>query len=186
MANPGRLFVFVFCLTLAGVVKAQTNSTQIVAEPQYYNSFYALDASEKLVSLDHEKVTTFRSKAKPIPGYASAKSFAEFKPSHASVRLAGNAQFVVRGRTAVDPSSVYELRLLKVSKDHREILLSQAHGTITGSSATSKLDEDTIPVRFEEYGSSSYKITPEQTLKPGEYALSVRGVVTELYCFGVQ
>ena len=42
-----------------------------------------------------------------------------------------------------------------------------------------------MPIRFEEYGSNSYRIVPERTLTPGEYALAMHGVVTELYCFGV-
>jgi hypothetical protein len=81
--------------------------------------------------------------------------------------------------------SLYELRLLKVSKDHREILMTLAHGTVVGGTATSKLDEGSLAIRFEEYGANSYRITPEQPLAPGEYALALRGVVTELYCFGV-
>jgi hypothetical protein len=166
--------------------RASSDTTSVVVtEPQYINSFFALDVSGKLNSLDHETVTTFRSKARVLPGYAIVNSRAEFKPAHASVRLLPSAHFVVRGRSPIDPSSIYELRLLRVSKDHREILLTQAHGTIIGGAATSKMDEGVVPVKFESYGTDSYRITPEQPLTSGEYALSIRGVVTELYCFGV-
>jgi hypothetical protein len=156
-----------------------------ITEPQYINTFFVLDASGKLNSLDHETVTTFRSKVRALPGYATVKSLAEFKPAHASVRLPASAQFVVRGRSSIDPSSIFELRSLKVSKDHREIVMTKAHGTVVGGAATSTLDEGAMPIKFENYGSDSYRITPEQPLVPGEYALSIRGVVTELYCFGV-
>jgi len=32
---------------------------------------------------------------------------------------------------------------------------------------------------------NSYRIVPEHPLAPGEYALAFRGMVTEIYCFGV-
>jgi hypothetical protein len=68
-----------------------------------------------------------------------------------NLRNAGgpNAQFVVRGHSSLDPSSRYELRLLKTSKDHREIMMTQGHGTIFGGSATSKLEEGALRLRFE-------------------------------------
>jgi hypothetical protein len=99
--------------------------------------------------------------------------------------LAGNAQFTIKGRLGVDPATIYELRVLKVSKDHREILIAQAHGSVLGASSTSKLEDGVLPVRFEEYGDNSYRIIPEKPLAQGEYALSVRGNVMDLYCFGV-
>jgi len=174
------------CLSLLALpahAKAQTSAP--VAEPQFYNNFSGLDTNGKLTELDHQRVTTFHAKTRPLPGYASVKVSAEFKPAHARTRLPGSAQFVVKGRSAVDPATVYELRLLKVSKDHREIMMTQAHGTIVGGSATSTIDDGVLPVRFEEYGTNSYRITPERPLPPGEYALALRGNVTDLFCFGV-
>ena len=131
-------------LTLVGALKAQTSSTPSVAEPQYINTFYALDASGKLTQLEHQTVTTFHSKTKVLPGYATVKVLAEFRPARASVRLPAGIQFIVRGRSPLDPSSLYELRLLKVSKDHRDILMTQAHGTIVGGTSNSKLDEGAL------------------------------------------
>jgi hypothetical protein len=182
-----RVFVLSFCvgMMLIGTSKAQDNRAPSVAEPQYINSFYALGAKGELTELDHQQVTTIHAKTKPLPGYATVKVLAEFKPAHASVRLSGGAQFIVKGRSPLDPSSRYELRLLKVSKDRREILMTQAHGTIIGGTATTNLDEGALSIRFENYGADSYRIIPEQILPPGEYALGLRGLVTELYCFGV-
>lgn len=179
---PLLLFVTII---LTGTLNAQNNpGAAPVAEPHYINVFYAVDTNGKLTALDHETVTTFRAKTKALPGYATSKVFAEIKPGHASVRLPAGARFIVLGRSQFDPSSRYELRLLKVSKDRREILMTQAHGSIVSATATS-MDEGALPVRFEEYGVNSYRITPDQPLAPGEYALELRGVVTELYCFGV-
>ena len=182
-----RAFLLSLCfgITLMGTLKAQNDIAPSVAEPQYINSFYALGSKGKLTELDHQQVTAIHVKTKPLPGYATVKVLVEFKPAHASVRLSGDAQFVVKGRTPLDPSSRFELRLLKVSKDHRELLMSQAHGTIVGATGTTSLDEGAVPIRFEDYGADSYRILPAQMLSPGEYALGLRGVVTELYCFGV-
>ena len=182
-----RLWALVLSVTviLTGMLNAQNNKAEAGAEPQYINSFYALGAEGKLIELDHQQVTAIHVKTKPLPGYATVKVLVEFKPAHASVRLSGDAQFVVKGRAPLDPSSRFELRLLKVSKDRREFLMTQAHGTIVGATATTSLDEGAVPIRFEDYGADSYRIVPQQTLSPGEYALGLRGVVTELYCFGV-
>lgn len=159
-------------------------SNQVV-EPKYVNSFSAVDSTGRLIELEHENVTTFHSKMKPLPGYATVRVTAEFKPAHSSIRLPANAQFVVLGRSALDPATLYELRILKFTKDHREILTTTAHGTLLGGSGTSRVDEGAIQIRFENYGTNSYKISPQQPLAPGEYALSFRGSVSDLYCFGV-
>jgi hypothetical protein len=147
-------------------------------------AFYLLDADGKLTELERQSAT-FKSHSKILPGYATIKMAAEFKPAHASVRVSPNAQFIVRGRIPVEPASRFELRLLKASKDHREIVMTTGHGSIVGASATSTLDEGGVPLRFEEYGLNSYRITPAQPLAPGEYAIGLKGLVTELYCFGV-
>lgn len=49
-------------LTQAGALNAQTSSAPSLLEPQYINSFYALDGSGKLTELQHQTVTTFHSK----------------------------------------------------------------------------------------------------------------------------
>ena len=164
--------------------QTELNTIGPPAEPQYINSFYAVDASGKLIELERQRVT-FRAKSKVFPGYASITMTTEFKPGRAPVRLSTDAKFVVRGRSQIDPLSRFELRLLKGSKDHREFVMSRTHGTILGASSTSGLDEGDIAVRFEEYGIGSYRITPDKPLVPGEYALAARGLASELYCFGV-
>jgi|SRR5579862_3911306 len=172
-------------LSLTAPQTSQTNQQKAVAEPQYVDSFYVVDSTGKLTELEHQSVTTFHTKTKALPGYATVKMLAEFKPGHSPVRLTADAKFVVKGRAPIDPASRFELRLLKASKDHREILMTQGHGTLLGGSATSKLDEGALPVRFEDYGADSYRITPAQPLAPGEYALGTPGFVTQLFCFGV-
>jgi len=163
---------------------AQNQPTAPVAEPKYINSFYARGIDAKLIDLERQTVT-FRTKVRALPGYASVKMTTEFKPGHSPVRINSTAQFVVLGRAPIDPLSRFELRMLKDSKSHREFVMSQGHGSIIGASATSSLDEGAVKIRFEEYGSNSYSITPDKPLANGEYCLAVRGLASELYCFGV-
>lgn len=183
MAHP-RCFILslIFCWYCGNQT---TTPSKQVAEPQYINSFSAVDSAGKLIELEHQTVTKFHSKMKPLPGYATVKVTAEFKPAHSSIRLPTNAQFVVLGRSVIDPATLYELRILKSTKDHREILTATGHGTIFNGSGTSNVDEGAVPIRFENYGSNSYKISPQHPLAPGEYALAFRGTVSDLYCFGV-
>jgi hypothetical protein len=65
----------------------------------------------------------------------------------------------------------------------------QGHGSAcvftASGTATTNPEEGAVSIRFEEYGSNSYRITPDRPLPPGEYVLAVRGLATELYCFGV-
>jgi hypothetical protein len=155
-----------------------------VAEPKYINSFYASDGNSALIELEHQTVT-FHAKDRMVPGYASFKNTTKFKPGRSPVRVADTAWFVVRGRAPIDPSSRFELRKLNSSKDQREFVMSQSYGTVLGHSGASDPEKDDVAIRFEEYGANSYRITPVKPLNPGEYALAVRGYISELYCFGV-
>ena len=187
MPKFNEAFVVLFFIVVAittGTLKGQGPPDAPVAEPQYINSFSGLEATGKLIDLERETVT-FHAKTKVFPGYATVKMVAEFKPGRSLVRVPASAQFIVRGRSPVDPVSRYELRVLKSSKDHREILITQGHGSVFGGGATSSMDEGVLPIRFEEYGVNSYRVTPDRPLAPGEYALGIRGMGTELYCFGV-
>jgi len=181
-----RLTEILVCLCFIAAsesVMAQS-AKEAIGEPQYINSFSGVDSNGKLIELERNTLA-FHAKTKVLPGYASVKMVAEFKPGQASVRMPANAQFIVRGRSPVDPMSRFQLRVLKSSKDRREIVITQGHGTVFGGGATSSMDEGAIPIRFEEYGTDSYRITPEHPLPPGEYALALRGMGTDLYCFGV-
>jgi hypothetical protein len=175
---------FVTMAMATGALKAQNNpdANVQVAEPQYVNSFYALTPNGNFVDLEYKNVV-LHPKSWAVPGYASVKMVADLKPSQSPIRLSASAQFVVRGPVSVNPATIYELRLLKDSKSHREFVMSQAHGSIVGGAVNQ--EEGAIPIRFEEYGTSSFRIIPQQPLAPGEYALMMRGRYSQLYCFGV-
>jgi hypothetical protein len=175
------LVAFLATMAMAtGTLKAQNKS--VAAEPQYINSFYALTPHGNFIDLEY-KTVVFHPKSWAVPGYASVKTVADLKPSQSPIRLPASAQFAVRGRANVNPATIYDLRLLKGSKSHREFVLIQAHGSIVGGAVNP--EEGAVPIRFEEYGISSFRIIPQQPLAPGEYALVVRGRYSQLYCFGV-
>lgn len=175
-------FLVTMTMVMTTGLTAQNNPNAYVAEPQYVNSFYALTPNGNLVDLEYRNVV-FHPRSWALPGYASVKTVADFEPGQSPIRLAASAQFVVRGRVDVNPATVYELRILKGSKNHREFVMSEAHGSIVGGSVNP--EEGAIPIRFEEYGTSSFRIVPLQPLAPGEYAFAVRGRYSQLYCFGV-
>jgi hypothetical protein len=180
MKNRVLVAFLVTMVMTTGILKAQ--SKPVAAEPQYINSFFALTPNGNFIDLEYKNVV-LRPKSWAVPGYASFKTVADFGPSQSPIRLPASAQFAVRGRANVNPATIYELRLLKGSKSHREFTLSQAHGSIVGGAVNP--EEGAIPIRFEQYGTSSFRIIPEQPLAPGEYALMVRGRYSQLYCFGV-
>jgi hypothetical protein len=153
------------------------------SEPRYVNTFYALDSSGKLIDLEH-KTATLHAKTKALPGYATVKMLAEITPAQSPVRLEGSAQFVVKGRSSVDPASLYVLRMLKRTKSRREIEMSSGHGTLLGATH-SIAEEKIIPLRFHDYGQMSYRIEPESSLEPGEYGFSLRGIAMDFFCFSV-
>lgn len=176
-----RIALFTAVLTAFGT---PIRAAAPIVEPRYLNSFYAVASDGGLIELERISVT-FHSKVHAFIGYASVKMSAEFKPGQSLMRLPANVQFVVRGRSELDPASRFELRKLKASKSHREIVMVRSSAGVFNGDSTSDMHEGSIPLQFEEYGTNSYRITVAGPLEPGEYALALRGMVTELYCFGV-
>ena len=153
-----------------------------LSEPQYINTFYGLGANGNLIELERSSVA-LHSKVLPLPGYLKTKSTAQIDGARAPVRLASNAEFVVKGRSMTDPQTRYSLKLLKVSRDHRQYTVIQGHAVVfSGSTST---DEESVPIRFEDYGATSYRIVPQRPLEPGEYAFALKGASSDIYCFGV-
>jgi hypothetical protein len=168
--------------SVASSSSVQKTTPASVAEPRFINSFYGLGDSGTLIELER-KAVKLHTKVRAFPGYASYETLSKLNDARSPVRLAPNARFVVRGRSALDPTLHYQLRRLKSGKRYREFIVNRGHGTVFAGAATA--DESAIAIRFEDYGMDSYRITPEQPLAPGEYALAVRGSPSEVYCFGV-
>ena len=167
---------------LSGIAIFAFAAVAQVQEPQYLDAFYAAGTNGHLVELERQTIA-FRSHMKLLPGYGSFTMNGEVRPGQSPVRLGATPQFVILGRAPIDPSLRFELRSLKASKRTRELVIARGHGTVFG--AASSTEDGAIPLRFENYGDASYRITPTQALTPGEYALETRGVIATIYCFGV-
>ena len=157
-------------------------------EPEFADVFFRLDGGN-LVPLERQTATV-RGKAK-FGGYGGIKVASEFKPEKSPVRFKSREQlqFVVRSFAAsvstVDPATLYSLRALTKNGDKRELVMTESHGPLGLGGATSNLAEGVLPVKFEKFGEHSLKIVPGTALPPGEYALSRRAGMMDLFCFGV-
>lgn len=163
---------------------------QQIPEPAFNDVFFGLDLSAgKLIALERQ-TATIRGKAK-FGGYGGIKVASEFKPGKSPVRFkqGERPQFVVRSFAAdvstFDPNTLYVLRTLKKKGDKRELVMTESHGPLGLGGATANLAEGVVPVTFEKFGEHSLKIASEKPLPPGEYALSHRAGMMDLFCFGI-
>jgi hypothetical protein len=156
-------------------------------EPTTIGIFYAL-TDGKLVDLERQSATIAgRTK---LGGFGGAKVSSEFKPETSPVRLSPDGlSFVVRSfaaQTAVDPNTLYVLRVLKQHSHKRELLITDIRSPFAlGGAVTTNLGEGVIAVNFEPFSEHSLRVTPVSRLGPGEYALSARLGALDVFCFGV-
>jgi hypothetical protein len=162
---------------------------QQIPEPTFNDVFFGLDSSAgKLVPLERQ-TATIQGKAK-FGGFGGIKVASQFKPGKSPVRFKSveQPQFVVRSFAAnatTDPNALYVLRILKKKGDKRELTMLESHGPLALGGTTSNLGEGVLPVAFEKFGEHSLKIVSEKPLPPGEYALSRRAGMMDLFCFGI-
>jgi len=162
---------------------------QQAAEPQFNDVFFALDQTAgKLVPLERQTATV-QGKAK-FGGFGGIKLSSQFKPAKSPIRFKSNErpQFVVRSFAAastVDPNTLYVLRTLTKRGDKRELVMTESHGPLALGGTTSNLAEGVLQITFEKFGQYSLKVLTEEPIPPGEYALSRRAGMMDLFCFGV-
>lgn len=152
------------------------------AEPKYAGIPYAVSEKGDLIELERRSGII---KAKSNIFTSSAKGYYQIEGGKSPVRFkAGEtAVFIIRvSNPEQDPESQIRLIRLDSNKKHRKILLSEVSAGVFRSDASVR------PLRnlgfdAEKYGSSSFKITLNRGLPPGEYAFDS----TEsqgLFCFG--
>jgi hypothetical protein len=118
-------------------------------------------------------------------GYGGAKTSIIFKGPASPVRFkAGqDIQFVVRlNAPGVDPESLVNLDILKVSKDHREVVIAKA-GSM-GMNGRSTSGESLRSLNFAKYGEHSLKLSPVEPLAPGEYMIITK-LGQSAFLFGI-
>jgi hypothetical protein len=185
---PTKRFVLLsaFGLLMALSARTQTTSTDVtsVAEPEFADVFYRLEAG-KLMPLERQNTGTthvsvgFGMKGTiELPGGKSTVRF------HSGERI----EFIVRtGLTATqDPSSVYHLRSLSGKKDKRVLLIMAVSGKPFSATAKSGAALGELPLEFSRYGASSIKAS-SAPLPRGEYAVGTNAGMPgqALFCFGV-
>jgi hypothetical protein len=113
------------------------------------------------------------------------KPQSSFKGTASTVRFkAGqDIQFVVRlNATGIDPDTLVNLDVLKVSKDHREVVIAKAGSMGMNSKSTS--GESERPLNFSKYGEQSLKLSPAEPLGPGEYVITTK-LGQSAFLFGI-
>jgi hypothetical protein len=154
-----------------------------VQEPEYVGTVFYVDPAGALAPLEKQQPNT---QTKVIGmGYGGAKTSIIFNGPASPVRFkAGqDIQFVVRLNTpGIDPDTLVNLDVLKVSKDHREIVIAKA-GSM-GLHAKSTNGESQRPLNFTKYGEQSFKLTPTEPLGPGEYVITTK-LGQSAFLFGI-
>ena len=157
--------VFAFTLTAAG----QTSSAK-AAEPDSIGVFFYLDsASQTLKCLPQEDYKRHTSS-----GLAHTTQSVKVAGEASTFRVASdNAAFIFQAADVELPHVKLFLFAVKNSEREYELGTRKGRDLVTNKGVT---------INIAKYGQSSYKLTPADPLKTGEYALTYGGT---LFTFGV-
>jgi hypothetical protein len=156
-------------------------------EPDFSGLFFFLQPDSSLRPLQPEIVGAYIINPGFVPG--RKEIVAEIEKEHSALRVTAAAMLpiVVRlERTNTEPANVVALQRLEISKDKRTYQMAK-QGIIGRQKTT--MQQTQIPLNFAKYGENSVKITPQSTLPPGEYVISMHPPSIErlviAYSFGV-
>jgi hypothetical protein len=158
----------------------------LAQEPQFNDVFFALGQDGKLIDLERQSAT-IHGKAK-YGGFGGIKVASQYSPNKSPMRLPADSAFVVRSAlasSAVDPATQYVLRAFTKKGGKRELVMAESHGPLAMGGTDSSLAQGVVVAHFEKYGESSLRLIPEKPLPPGEYAVSRRFGIADLFYFGV-
>jgi len=157
------------CIGLAQNVPTQP------AEPETIGIVYYLDsANNKLVPLPIEEYKAV-GHAKGL-GFGGATGVLVLEGAAAAVRIPATDGLAMVVR--VSSPEAAKLYLFTSKKKTREAELARV-----GFGGTSVKQSTGIPLLVTKYGESSFKLTPESRLEPGEYAIEIPG--RRLFTFGI-
>lgn len=167
---------------LAGVAAAVIVGTAVaettLPEPEYVGDIVAVEGD---VGTPLEKQrTSNRARA----GALRARSANEIEGTASPVRLTAQPlRFIVRHDTnTVNPTQVVNVFRMSVN-ERRGVRLVET-GSV-GAFTSRSMDIDFLSFEGERYGSSSYLITIEEPLAPGEYAITLDGSRDVFNLFGI-
>ena len=168
-------------LVIISLGTAQT----VVREPEFADVFFRVENGQ-LIALERQPIT-MKSGAHGFI-VVNVKVTSRFPGGKSTVRFKGGEplEFVVRSPLSAgdaDPAMFFCLRKLDAKKDHREVTITGGRFTPVGGSTSTTFQQGTIPVSFNKFGKTSYKLSTP-VLPQGEYALgSIYPQV--IFAFGV-
>jgi hypothetical protein len=138
-------------------------------EPEYFSVFYYLGASGQVIELERQTPNQIRKGNKTLYVIPGEKS-----PTRLN---AGNKmEFVVRIVEKFDQArTTMQLLRFEVQDGMRQLLMKKGNAA---------MNEASLRLDAEKYGSSSLKLVPSRELAPGEYCLT-RTTIGQGFCFGV-
>ena len=179
-----KLTCFLFGLTLLGFGH---EPNQIQDPPKYGFYYYLDDISKSLVLLERQTpIINKKNKALGFGGFdvsreiKGAKSTLRFSVGQETtfyLRLLPNYNFAELEGTAL---------LLKAAVKGDKRVLSLTSVRASGKTNGSPFDPASNAIKFkaERYSSETLKITPAETLDPGEYCFNGLGT-SDYFCFGI-
>jgi hypothetical protein len=166
-------YVAILMLTALPLLTLVGQEAKTVQEPEYIGTVVYLDPAGTLTPLEKQQPNT---QTKVIGlGYGGAKTSIIFNGPASPVRFkAGqDIQFVVRlNAPGIDPETLVNLNVLKVTKGRREVVIAKA-GSM-GMNARSTSGESLRSLNFSKYGENSLKLSPATPLEPGEYVITTK------------
>lgn len=155
-----------------------------VQEPAYLGTFSLLDPATGRLSDLERQIPEGRARA----GFKDAQSYMRIMGTRSPVRFkeGQHLEFVVLVRQGeVDPRDLITFYSMKSEDDYRLIIRVNTEVSFFGG-VKSETDKGESEVGFDalQYGASSLKVVPTETLLPGEYALLAPGS-RAAFCFGI-
>jgi len=162
----------------AALVASAAGAETDLPEPEYVGDIVAVEGGVA-TPLEKQRTST-RARA----GALRARSANEIAGKASPVRLASQPlRFIVRHDTnTINPTQVINVFRMKVN-ERRDVRLIET-GSVGAFTARS-MDIDFLPFSSERYGTSSYLITLDGELEPGEYAITLDGSRDVFNLFGV-
>jgi hypothetical protein len=176
------LFACLLCTTAIAQDTPKTDAAKVI-EPEYVNTFSALQPDATLKPLERQTVAV-ATKIHAL-GYGGAEALYEIQNEHSSIRFSAGAlpPIIVKiSNGGQDPADSVILYPLKVAKGQRQLQMIRSHAF---GGAKNTMQSKQIPLNFAKYGDASLKVVPANPLTPGEYALVAASSSQIVYCFAV-
>ena len=173
-AARGALFAGFAAALIGTAATAETD----LPEPEYVGDIVAVEG-DTITPLEKQRTST-RARA----GALRARSANEIAGKASPVRLAAQPlRFIVRHETnTINPTQV--INVFRMSVNERRDVRFIETGSVGAFTARS-MDIEFLPFSSVRYGTSSYLITLDGELDPGEYAITLDGSRDVFNLFGV-